>query len=67
MKIYRIINLNNRVIDLKELENDKAAFIWLGEVQAKRKDTFLEVQTQVGRSWESIDSPPRRVRKSTSN
>jgi hypothetical protein len=46
-------------MDLKELENDKAAFIWLGEVQAKRKDTFLEVQTKVGRSWESIDSPPK--------
>ena len=58
MKIYRIINPNNRVMDLRELENDKAAYVWLREVQAKRKDTFLEVQTKVGRSWESIDSPP---------
>ena len=51
MKIYRIINPNNRVIDLKEVKTEKDAIAWLIEVQKDRKDPFLELQTKVGRNW----------------
>ena len=58
MKIYRIINPNNRVIDLKEVKTEKDAIAWLIEVQKDRKDPFLELQTKVGRNWVPLESPP---------
>jgi len=58
MKLYRIINPCNRVIDLKEFDNDTAAYAWLLKIQTQRKDSFLEIQTKVGRNWVTLESPP---------
>ena len=58
MKLYRIINPCDRVIDLKEIKNDTIARAWLYKVQSARKDTFLELQTRAGRSWVTLDTPP---------
>lgn len=58
MTIYRIINPNNRVIDLKDIKSEADAYRWLQRTQAVRKDPFLEVQTKVGRSWVTLESPP---------
>ncbi len=60
MTIYRIINPNNRVIDIKEVKNERAAFGWLREAQSERNDPFLELQTKVGRNWVTLEShsPP---------
>jgi len=61
MNTYRIINPNNRVIDLKEVKTEKDAIAWLIEVQKDRKDSFLEIQAKVGRNWMTL-TPPRRVK-----
>ena len=58
MNLYRIVNPCNRVIDLKEFENDTSAYAWLLNVQAQRQDPFLEIQTKIGRNWRTIEYPP---------
>jgi len=62
MKMYRIINPCDRVIDLKEIKNDTMALAWLNKVQAAHRDTFLELQTRAGRSWVTLDTPPRMTK-----
>ncbi|MEI6109953.1 MAG: hypothetical protein WCQ11_07760 [Actinomycetes bacterium] len=57
MSIYRIIDPINRIIDLKELKSQSVACSWLRQVQIERKDSFLELQTKVGRKWVALDPP----------
>ena len=65
MNTYRIINPNNRVIDLKEAKTEKDAIAWLLDVQKHRKDTFLEIQAKVGRNWVTLEShsPPKSKKR----
>ena len=58
MRLYRIIDPCDRVIELKEIKNDHIALAWLQKVKTERKDSFLELQTRAGRSWVTLDTPP---------
>lgn len=60
MKVSRIIDPCNRVIELKEFDNDASAYAWLLRIRTQRKDPFLELQTKVGRSWVTLAPPPKK-------